>query len=608
MEAIANAGAWEELPPLPSGKVIKLSESVLAGIRELGFAQMTHIQAACIPLFLDYKDVAAEAVTGSGKTLAFVVPIMELLLKNPCKSKQHIGAIIISPTIELSTQIHDVVQIFAKHAPGNAAVLLLTGGTNVQKDIEHVKTNGCNIIVATPGRLWDLFRRVPELGTSAKALEVLVLDEADRLLDMGFREKLGEILQRLPKQRRTGLFSATQTKEVEALVRAGLRNPVRVSVREESRGESGQQATPSSLKIYYMITPSEEKLSQLVAFCASKLPSKMIIYFSACACVSYFARVLPHLKALKDAPIIALHGKIPAHVRAQAFAKFKTSPSALLLCTDVAARGLDVPDVDWVVQYDPPQDPAAFVHRCGRTARIGKEGSALAMLAPTEDAYIEFLGVRKIPIQPMEALPADDVLPAVRRLAETQREVYEAGRLAFVSFVRAYREHQCSFIFRIKDLDMGRVATGFGLIHLPRMPELRENKSMTSFVPSKVPADSISYKDKVREKRRLEKREEPAEEKPRPVKTAAWSNQLEHKAKKEKRKARRAFLAKTKKDDAQKEEDNEDDWDDLAKETRLAKKLKKGKITSEEFDEATGMQSDDGEGSAGGDGAEGDSD
>ena len=119
---------------------------------------MTHIQATCIPLFLNHKDVAAEAVTGSGKTLAFVVPIMEMLLRNPLKTKQSIGAIIISPTRELTTQIRDVVQLFASHAPGNTGVLHLIGGSKPEDDVKNIMTTGCNIIVATPGRLWDLFR------------------------------------------------------------------------------------------------------------------------------------------------------------------------------------------------------------------------------------------------------------------------------------------------------------------------------------------------------------------------------------------------------------------------------------------------------------------
>lgn len=160
-----------------------LSPSVLDAIKELGFTQvstsslifsdtpkMTHIQAVCIPLFLDYKDVAAEAVlflrchlftpqvTGSGKTLAFVVPIMEMLLRNPCRTKQHIGALVISPTRELATQIFDIVKVFTAKAPGHANPILLTGGTETEIDVKQMKENGCNIIVATPGRLWDLFR------------------------------------------------------------------------------------------------------------------------------------------------------------------------------------------------------------------------------------------------------------------------------------------------------------------------------------------------------------------------------------------------------------------------------------------------------------------
>lgn len=248
MEAVTEGG-WSSLP-------VALSPGVLRALQDLGFDRMTPVQSATIPLFMSNKDVAAEAVTGSGKTLAFVIPILEILLRREEKlKKMQVGAIIITPTRELAIQIDEVLTHFTKHFPKFSQILLI-GGRNPMEDVEKFKEHGGNIIVATPGRLEDLFRRKADgldLASCVKSLDVLVLDEADRLLDMGFESSLNAILAFLPKQRRTGLFSATQTQEVENLVRAGLRNPVRISVKEKGVAATNTQKTPTRLENYYMV-------------------------------------------------------------------------------------------------------------------------------------------------------------------------------------------------------------------------------------------------------------------------------------------------------------------------------------------------------------------
>jgi ATP-dependent RNA helicase DDX55/SPB4 len=168
------------------------------------------------------------------------------------------------------------------------------------------------------------------------------------------------------------------------------------------------------------------------------------------------------------------------------YERFRDTPNGVLVCTDIAARGLDVPNVDWVVQFDPPTDPAAFVHRCGRTARIGKTGRALVMLLPAEDSYVEFLRIRHVPLAQMAPLPVPGppLLPRLRALVAGDRELYDKSALAFVSFVRAYKEHQCSYIFQTKELNFGQLANMFALLHLPAMPEIKSKKSATAdFVP-----------------------------------------------------------------------------------------------------------------------------
>uniref|UniRef100_A0A8C3YAI0 ATP-dependent RNA helicase n=1 Tax=Catharus ustulatus TaxID=91951 RepID=A0A8C3YAI0_CATUS len=579
MEAVTEGG-WSSLP-------VPLSPGVLRALRELRFHQMTPVQSATIPLFMSNKDVAAEAVTGSGKTLAFVIPILEILLRREEKlKKMQVGAIIITPTRELAIQIdEDVLSPGHFPLPWHLTVSLKNAG-----ELLCVFTNSGNIIVATPGRLEDLFRRKADgldLASSVKALDVLVLDEADRLLDMGFEASINSILDFLPKQRRTGLFSATQTQEVENLVRAGLRNPVRISVKEKGVAASNTQKTPTRLENYYMICKADEKFNQLVHFLRQHKQEKHLVFFSTCACVEYYGKALESF--VKQVKIMSIHGKMK-HKRNKIFTEFRKLPGGILVCTDVMARGIDIPEVHWVLQYDPPSSASAFVHRCGRTARIGNVGSALVFLLPMEESYINFLSInQKCPMQEMKPQTnVLDLLPKLRSMALADRAVFEKGMKAFVSYVQAYGKHECNLIFRIKDLDFASLARGFALLKMPKMPELR-GKSFPDFTPVTVNTDSISFKDKNREKQRQKKLEEQRKEreenqgKKKFVKNKAWSKQ---KAKREKKKK---VTAKRKREEGSDIED--EDMEELLNDTRLLKRLKKGKISEEEFEKKlTGNQ------------------
>uniref|UniRef100_A0A7M4FJX5 ATP-dependent RNA helicase n=1 Tax=Crocodylus porosus TaxID=8502 RepID=A0A7M4FJX5_CROPO len=524
MEAVTE-GTWEALPA-------PLSAGVLRTLRALRFPRMTPVQSATIPLFMNNKDVAAEAVTGSGKTLAFVIPILEILLRREEKlKKMQVGAIIITPTRELAVQIDEVLSHFTKHFPQFSQILLI-GGTNPVEDIEKFKEHGGNIIVATPGRLEDMFRRKADgldLARCVKSLDVLVLDEADRLLDMGFEASINTILEFLPKQRRTGLFSATQTQEVENLVRAGLRNPVRISVKEKGVAASSTQKTPTRLENYYMICRADEKFNQLVHFLRQHKQEKHLVFFSTCACVEYYGKALESM--VKNAKIMCIHGKMK-HKRNKIFTEFRKLPSGILVCTDVMARGIDIPEVNWVLQYDPPRSASAFVHRCGRTARIGHVGSALVFLLPMEESYVNFLSInQKCPMQEMKP-PKNmvDLLPKLKSMALADRAVFEKGMKAFVSYVQAYAKHECSLIFRIKDLDFASLARGFALLRMPKMPELK-GKSFSDFIPVSFDTDTITFKDKNREKQRQKlleqqrKEKQENEGKKKFIRNKAWSKQ-----------------------------------------------------------------------------------
>lgn len=265
----------------------------------------------------------------------------------------------------------------------NEPLLLVGGGSSdktkggasaTSQDLSQFQKLSSDIVIGTPGRVEDVLTRYDNMDVSE--LEVLILDESDVLLDMGFEVTLTSILSRLPRMRRTGLFSATNTSEVKRLcVKSGMRNPVVVDVavsaiqkKEAANSKDKQQATPSTLTNYYIISPLDEKLSRLLAFLHQHSNEKIIVFFLTCACVEYYSAVLKEL----DLPCTgfeyeALHGKLVQKRREKAMERFRERKgSTALLCTDVAARGLDVPDVSWTVQFDAPVDPSSYVHRVGR--------------------------------------------------------------------------------------------------------------------------------------------------------------------------------------------------------------------------------------------------
>ncbi|CAL5407523.1 unnamed protein product [Camellia sinensis] len=567
-----------------------LSEPVLQALTDSGFEFCTPVQAATIPLICSFKDVAVDAATGSGKTLAFVVPLVELLRRTSSPPKPHqVMGIIISPTRELSSQIYHVAQPFVSTL-SNVSSMLLVGGAEVKGDIKKIEEEGANLLIGTPGRLHDIMERMDILDF--RNLEILILDEADRLLDMGFQKQINSIISRLPKLRRTGLFSATQTEAVEELSKAGLRNPVRVEVRAETKSlnesslskQLASSKTPSGLHLEYLQCEADKKPSQLVDLLIKNKSKKIIIYFMTCACVDYWGVVLPLLAVLKGFTLIPLHGKMKQTAREKALASFTSLSSGILLCTDVAARGLDIPGVDCIIQYDPPQDPNVFVHRVGRTARMGREGSSIVFLLPKEEAYIEFLRIRRVPLEERKCSDeAPDIVSDIRSAAKKDRDVMEKGLRAFVSYIRAYKEHHCSYIFRWKELEVGKLGMGFGLLQLPLLSEVkRYSLSTAGFAPvENIILEEIKYKDKSREKRRkknLQAKKARQQEEPKPWKPKAIANT--------------AAASATRKKTAKQRRTTQtmEDEDEMAREYSLLKKLKKGAIDESEFAKLTGTE------------------
>lgn len=542
---------------------------------------MTPVQAATIPLFLKSKDVVVEAATGSGKSLAFIIPIIEMILrKKETLKKNQVCAFIITPTRELALQLAKVMQTFLEGMSWKLQSLI--GGVDIQQDLARIEEEGVNFVIGTPGRIEEILTKHSSL-LSVKELEVLVLDEADRLLEMGFERSLSNIITKLPKQRRTGLFSATMTEGVHNLVRAGLRNPVKVLIKVSNED---LQKTPLTLEIFYKSVKPHWKLASLIDFITSHQDEKVIVYFATCACVDYFFTVLVRL--IGKGRLFSLHGKMVHKKRSAVFEGFGKKSNGVLLATDIAARGLDIPDIDWVVQFDLPQDPNSFVHRVGRTARLGKSGKALIFLMENESSYVDLLAVRKIPVT--EEISAEinedsctSQLNIIKETLKSDREIFEKSIRAFVSYIRSYQEHHANYICRLKELDWPSLMTLFSILKKPRMPELPFLEKIR-YENTKIDLNSIPYLDKMREKKRLEmleKKRQMKAENPIKRKPEAWSHQKERKERKEIKKAKKA--PKTQSDD----ECEGEDWAEFQAEKKLKKLLKSGKISKEEFDEKT---------------------
>jgi ATP-dependent RNA helicase DDX55/SPB4 len=443
--------------------------------------------------------------------------------------------------------------------PKVVSQLLVGGSTTPAQDLSAFLKNSPNLLISTPGRLLEILSS-PYVHCPQSSFEVLVLDEADRLLDLGFKEDLTKIISRLPKQRRTGLFSASVSEAVDQIIRVGLRNPVRIAVKVKGGNGAEDKRTPASLQMAYSLTPSAHKFPALSKLLhrLDPVPIKSIVYLSTCAAVDYFQNLLPSLLP-PGMVLVPLHGKHPSNVRQKNFMRFTNSTTpTLLLTTDMAARGLDIPAVDLVVQVDPPSDPKVFLHRCGRAGRAGRKGMSVIFLQPgREEDYISFLEVRKTPIEKLSDpdisvtdKDAASVTSKFRHIVLTDRAHHDKAQRAFVSWVRSYSKHQASSIFRIADLDWTQLAEAWGLLKMPKMPELKgwDRDDHQKLRPD-VDWDEYTYKDKQREKQRKDALEDFRKNGPPPRPdienrkkrgvSVAWSANLERKADKEARRARK---------------------------------------------------------------------
>ncbi|NXS08918.1 DDX31 helicase, partial [Neodrepanis coruscans] len=499
------------------------------------------VQKETIPVLLQGKDALVRSQTGSGKTLAYGIPLVQSLQGMESKIQRSDGpyALVLVPTREvgglsLSESLSEHWFLpFTWIVPG-----VLMGGEKRKSEKARLR-KGINILISTPGRLVDHIKSTE--CVHFRRTQWLIIDEADRILDLGFEKDVAVILNALNAERETRqnvLLSATLTEGVTRLADISLNDPIRISIADEIQkvlkpasqkgGEDSRSlncmeqenfAVPEKLKQYVVIVPSKLRLVTLAAFilekCKFEKHHKMIIFFSSCEQVEFYYELLVkvlaggsdleqpgHSSLSVCLQFLRLHGNMEQEERTEVFQEFLKSKTGILLCTDVAARGLDLPQVTWIVQYNAPASPAEYIHRIGRTARIGCGGNSLLVLAPSEAGYVSLLASHKINVSEIKmekvliSLMKDDRFklhrPGRKKSCGTNpQEVRERATVlqtkfenhvhssegtvqwakkALQSFLCAYTTYprNLKHIFHIKSLHLGHVAKSFGLRDAPQ--------------------------------------------------------------------------------------------------------------------------------------------
>lgn len=353
---------------------LRLSEPILKALQKEGYTEPTPIQQQSIPVILDRKDLLGCAQTGTGKTAAFALPILQILSRDGHQSKgyKHIRSLILTPTRELATQIDENFATYGKYLGLKHDVIF--GGVS-----QHTQTialrNGTDVLIATPGRLLDLMNQG---YVHLDFLEILVLDEADRMLDMGFINDIKKIIRELPQERQTLFFSATMPPQIAGLANSMLNNPVKVAVTPvSSTAEKVEQSV-------YMVAKND-KPSLLLHVLNEKGLSRALVFTRTKHGADRIAKDLNKANIHAD----ALHGNKSQNARERALHNFKNGRLKVLVATDIAARGIDVDNLTHVINFDLPNVPETYVHRIGRTGRAGAEGIALSFCDAEERAYLK---------------------------------------------------------------------------------------------------------------------------------------------------------------------------------------------------------------------------
>ncbi|KAL1244064.1 putative ATP-dependent RNA helicase pitchoune [Trichinella spiralis] len=408
-----------------------ISEKTLKAIYDMGFENMTEIQEKCIMKILNdanrSRDIVAMAKTG------------------------RTGCIVVCPSREICIQTHQVMQEMLKYYDFTCAIVI--GGCSRQREVEKLSA-GATFVIGTPGRLLD---HLEKTDFQFKKLKCLIIDEFDRIIDTNLHREMMQILQLLPRKRQTMIFGATRSKLTSTFVKVALPNrPICVGKRDKV-----EEPTVEGLQQGYVICPVEKRFHFLYTFLRSKKQKKIMVFFSSCASVKFHTELLRVL----NFSLLSIHGKQQQQKRTETYHQFREQQSGLLLCTDVAARGLDFSGVDWIVQYDPPDDPNEYIHRVGRTARgEGTKGNAILILQPCEKRFLKHLKQASVFVRQFKFSwnKVADIQDRLENLINNEFFLCISAKEAFTGYVRAYESHHMKDVFNVRSLDIGMVSKSFG--------------------------------------------------------------------------------------------------------------------------------------------------
>ncbi|KAK7108903.1 probable ATP-dependent RNA helicase DDX10 [Littorina saxatilis] len=473
-----------------------LSRNTLAGLAKARFSKPTDIQKQAVCAALQARDVLGAAKTGSGKTLAFLIPVLEALYKAKTSPTFGMAALIITPTRELAFQIFEVLnKIRTAH---DFSANLIIGGKHMWREVGLM--NSTNIVICTPGRLLHHLDQTRMFN--ADELKILVLDEADRIMDSKFAKDMDNIIGHLPAERQTLLFSATQTKSVKALARLSLKDPAYVSVHEHE-----QYSTPSGLKQSYLVCELQHKLSFLYSFLKSHPNNKILVFLHTCKQVRFVHTIMKRERP--GMTVLHLHGGLNQLRRIEVYREFCQKQHVILIATDVACRGLDFPNVNWVVQLDCPTDAATYIHRAGRTARFERNGQALLVLLPSEEEnMVQELRARKIPIENIRVNNRFqyDITGSTAAACAENKELKDMAERAYRSYIFSISTMKNKKVFDVSKIDLEEFAKSLGLFLPPRLRFLekqqkakaekaQKQKSADNGQKAKPPTDDTSDND-----------------------------------------------------------------------------------------------------------------
>jgi len=396
-----------------SFNTLGLRTELVRAVSEQGYSEPTPIQSQAIPLVLEKRDIMGGAQTGTGKTAGFTLPLLQRLMEagTPENRARKVRALVLTPTRELAAQVAESVETYGRYLPLRSAVMY--GGVSINPQIKHLR-KGVDVLVATPGRLLD---HVSQKTVDLSQLEILVLDEADRMLDMGFIRDIRKVLALLPKQKQTLLFSATFSKEIKRLANELLHSPALVEVARENT---------ASERVAQLVHPVDKsRKRELLSYLVGSNNWKQVLVFTR---TKHGADKVA--RKLRNAGINAeaIHGNKSQNARNRALDGFKNGDTWVLVATDIAARGIDIDGVTHVVNFELPHEPESYVHRIGRTGRAGAAGSAWSLVDPSEVKRLRAVErLIRMPIT-QEDLDIEVTVPVERIVRHTQKSNQDQGQ------------------------------------------------------------------------------------------------------------------------------------------------------------------------------------